>query len=140
MQITCFRPSVVSEEARYLAAPIYNLAVHLREHAPGQTLFIPIRALQYLAIFDREEMVFVHQTQPSLMVLSWRDFMPQRRTALDEPVPYRLEWYQTSPDITLMQLQSALADAVRALQARDVVSPSGGQVLKFPLGGRIERD
>ena len=59
MEITCYREAACAQEALTLPAATYNLAITQLQRTPGGCLFVPLRALQYLAILDHEEFVFI---------------------------------------------------------------------------------
>ena len=62
MEITCYRDQEIARETRNLPAPTYNLAITLLARSRDGCLFVPIRSLQYLAILDADEFVFVDGT------------------------------------------------------------------------------
>jgi hypothetical protein len=59
VEITCYRDLEVKREHRQLPAETYNLALTLLARSTSGNLFIPIRSMQYLAILDAEEWVFL---------------------------------------------------------------------------------
>ena len=88
MEITCFRDAELNREGRTLPAPVYNLAKTLIARSASGIVFVPIRSMQYLAILDREEFVFVDGQHKSWIEIAWQHFRPQVRASLDEAVPY----------------------------------------------------
>ncbi|MHB1291340.1 MAG: hypothetical protein ACYCY5_04030, partial [Sulfuricella sp.] len=94
MQITCYRNPESAREPRFLPAATYNLAHVLLSRSPNGCLFVPIRAMQYLAIVDAEEFVFLDGERKCWIDIAWQDFRPQMRTSLDDPVPYQAVYYQ----------------------------------------------
>jgi hypothetical protein len=87
---TFFLPPEHHREASALPAVIYNALRLLLARAGGETLFIPIRSMQYLAIAGPEEVVFVDSTGGyayqdgeggRLIRLAWRPAPAAGRTA-----------------------------------------------------------
>ena len=87
MEITCHRNHEIARESRHLPAATYNLAITLLARS-NDCLFVPIRSLQYLAILDGEEFVFVDGTSKCQIGLAWRHFRPVERVSLDDPMKY----------------------------------------------------
>jgi len=54
----------------------YNLAFTLLSRSTTGSLFIPIRAMQYLAILDAEEFVFLDGERKCWIDIAWRNFQP----------------------------------------------------------------
>lgn len=134
MEITVYRDPPLAREARTLPAATYNLVRLLRAHSEG-TLFVPIRALQYLAIVDAEEMVFIDSLSRNRVEIAWRAFRPQARTALDQPVAYEAVYYRADCAEIMRRLQAEFPRALAALAGKE--RPGGdAQVLQFarPLG------
>ena len=59
VEITCYRDQEVKREPRQLSAATYNLAHSMLARSTTGNLFIPIRAMQYLAILDAEELIYL---------------------------------------------------------------------------------
>jgi hypothetical protein len=134
MEITVYRDPPVASEARQLPAATYNLMHVLLARARG-TLFVPIRTMQYLAIVDAEEVVFVDHLDKSEAVLAWQGFRPQARATLDAPVPYAAAYYRTDGGEIMRRLQPDFARALAELSGKD--RPDGpARVLKFERPAR----
>lgn len=130
MEINCYRDQEVAREHRQLSAATYNLAHTLLAKSQSGNLFIPIRTMQYLAILDREELIFLDGVRKCWIDIAWRSFHPQSRLSLDEPVSYVAVYY--SPDAALMmsRLQRELFLALQQLSGKE---PTHGdaKVIKF---------
>ncbi len=135
MVITCYRDSEIASEQRLLPASTYNLARTLLVRSPSGNLFVPIRSMQYLAILDKEEFVFLDGERKCWVDIAWQNFRPQVRTSLDEPVPYRAVYYQADSAQLMARLQSALPRALNELAAKGYVDEPA-RVLKFPAPER----
>lgn len=134
MEIVIHRAAPVGNEARQLPATTYNLAHRLRARNRG-VVFVPIRAMQFLAVIDREEVVFVDGMYKDQAVIAWQGFRPQARTALDQPVPYQAVYYrQDGPDL-MHRLQTEFAKALAGLSGKDDQA-GPATVLEFPTPER----
>lgn len=105
-----------------MPASIYNLLVVLLERSPEGVVFVPIRSMQYLAIADREEIIFLDSERKSWIEIAWQHFHPQRRSSLADPVPYEAVYYATSAQETMKRLQSEFPAALKAMAAKDTPS------------------
>jgi len=99
---TFFRPDEpCAREASALPADVHNGLQLLLARESGSCVFLPIRSMQYQAVIDREEVVFVdahggyaHQDGVGgrLIRIAWRPGAG-RRDSLTEPVPYEIIYY-----------------------------------------------
>jgi len=135
MQITCYRNPESAREPRFLPAATYNLAHALLSRSTSGCLFVPIRSMQYLAILDAEEFVFLDGERKCWIDIAWQDFRPQARAALDEPVPYQAVYYQPDAVHLMARLQAELPRALTDLAAKGRFDGSA-RVLKFPAPER----
>ena len=131
MEITCYRDMEVGREPRQLPARIYNLAHTLLTSATSGNLFIPIRAMQYLAILDREELVFLDGARKCWIDIAWRGFMPQARTSLEDAVTYEAVYYRDGAELLMSRLQAELPRALQELAKKSTLE-GPARVLKFP--------
>lgn len=76
MDITLYREEPLAEENRQLPADIYNIAHLLLAMHSTACVFVPIRTMQYLAIIDAEEIVFVDSNYKNEVAIAWTDFRP----------------------------------------------------------------
>jgi hypothetical protein len=124
-----------------LRAQTYNLMRLLLARA-GDSLFVPIRPMQYLAVVDAEEVIFVDGQDRRWIELAWKDFRPAARSALDEPVPYEVVYYRASGRGTAPRISAEFPRAIGLLAERDR-SVRGGWVVDFPgrapRGGRSDK-
>lgn len=131
MEITCYRDQELACETHHLAAATYNLALTLLTRSTTGNLFVPIRSMQYLAILDHEEWVFLDGERKCWIDVAWRHFKPQARSSLEDPVEYEVAFYQASAQALMVRL---LADLPRALHdlAKKAHVEGPARVLKFP--------
>lgn len=130
MEITCYRDHELSGEHRTLPAVTYNLAYTLLARSTCGYLFVPIRSMQYLAILDAEEFVFIDGERKCWIDIAWQDFRPQTRTSLDDPVPYRAVYYQPDAPQIMARLQVEFPGALNTLAQKGRFDGSAS-VLKF---------
>lgn len=135
MEITCYRNQEIARETRNLPALTYNLAITLLARSSDACLFVPIRSLQYLAILDAEEFVFVDSTSKCQIDIAWRDFRPRERVTLDDPVSYQAVYYQPGIAELMSRLQTEFPIALRDLGNKERFDQPG-RVLKFPVPDR----
>jgi len=130
MEITCYRDRELSREPHTLPSHIYNLSKNLMKRSPSRVVFVPIRSMQYLAIIDREEFIFVDSQHRNWIEIAWQHFRPGTRTSLDEPVPYEAVIYHPDGYATMSRLMNELPKALHALANRERVD-GPARILKF---------
>jgi hypothetical protein len=135
MEITCYRDRELASEPRYLPASTYNLAHTLLAGSTDQCLFVPIRSMQYLAILDAEEFVFLDGERKCWIDIAWQNFRPQDRVSLADPVAYQAVYYQISAADLMARLLVELPRALNELAAKGRQA-GPARVLKFPAPGR----
>ncbi len=131
MEITCYRSSETSREARSLPASTYNLAITLLARCASGHLFVPIRSMQYLAIVNIEEFVFIDGERKCWIDIAWQDFQSKMRTSLDQPVAYKAVYYREKQAVIISRLQREFPVALRALADKETLNNSA-RIIKFP--------
>jgi len=131
---TFYRRDEVAREPRSLPAATYNLAHLLLARAAGGCLFVPIRSMQYLAVLDNEEFIFVDREGGRMIEIAWQHFRPGERTALDTPVAYEAVYYSASGIQIMQRLQGEFHKALMLLEQR---APAHAlpRVVKLPARG-----
>lgn len=128
------RGEELARESRMLPAPIYNSTRLLLRSCDRDCVFVPIRTMQYQAVIDAEEIIFVDGLRPRMVEVAWREFRPQARRSLDQAVPYQLVLYHPKAQETMTRLQSEFAAALfqqeRRLKATKCAGP-GAQIIGF---------
>lgn len=130
MEITCYRDAEMGREQRTLPAAVYNLARQLISRSPSGVVFVPIRNMQYLAILDNEEFVFIDHQFKSWIEVAWQHFRPQARNSLEEPVPYEAVFYGAEAKTLMSRLMSEFPGALRLMDAKKKID-GPAKVLKF---------
>lgn len=134
MEITCYRDTELQREPRQLPAKIYNTAHLLLEHSREGVVFVPIRTMQYLAVIDHEEIIFLSGEHKNRVEIAWQDFHPQRREALTEPVPYDAVYYKPNTNETMQRLHAEFLPALQALSTKGARS-SDARIIKLGRTG-----
>jgi hypothetical protein len=91
---------------------------------------VPIRSMQYLAILDREEFVFIDNQYKSWIEIAWQHFRPQVRDSLDDPVPYEAVIYDADGFAAMRRLMSEFPRALQLLDAKNEIN-GPAKVLKL---------
>ncbi len=118
MEITVYRAEPLFQEQRILPAATYNLARLLQARSPKGVAFVPIRAMQVLAIVDATEFVFLDSQYKSWAMLAWQGFHPNNRNALDESVPFDCVHYEHTAQEAMQRLMREFHCALEQLAAR----------------------
>jgi len=101
-----------------LPAATYNLTRILLAASQAGCVFVPIRGMQYLAVVDQEEIIFVDSQHKRWVEVAWRDFKPQARSALDEAVVYEAVFYTPEGRDTQRRLQADFHAALALIAKR----------------------
>jgi hypothetical protein len=128
---TFYRPPEVAHEPRTLPAETYNLAYLLLARACHKCVFVPIRTMQYLAVIDAEEFIFVDREGRRMIDIAWRDFKPQTRAALTEPVPYQAVYHSGTARQIMPRLQAEFRKALAQCRNRGDAPVVTARVVKI---------
>jgi len=131
MEITCYRDPEIKRESRSLSANIYNLAVTLLARCPTKHLFVPIRSMQYMAIIDHEEFVFIDGERKCWVDLSWQNFKSHERESLDQPVAYQAVYYREGLSDIMNQLHSEFPNVLQVLAKKERLD-GPARIINFP--------
>lgn len=138
-----FRPPALGRQRSALPAAIHNAIQLLLSRAAGRCLFIPIRSMQYQAVADREEIIFVdsqggyaHQDGVGgrLIRIAWRVLPQARRESLSDPVPCEMIYYSADFREIQRRLVSEIQPALHLLLERQrerLGPPHEPQVIAF---------
>lgn len=130
MELSLYRGVEILRQTRTLPAALYNLLHTQLARQKDGCLFVPIRSMQYLAVVDRDEVVFVDGQTKHLIDVAWCNFQPRARSSLEEPVPFDAVVYTEAGQAVIGRLQAEFAGALTAFERRQPVS-GGGAVLDF---------
>lgn len=131
VELSLYRDEPLMIKPRGLRAETYNLGHALRTNSQAGVVFLPIRSMQFLAILDAKEWVFVDGLKKHVIELAWQKFHPQARSAIDDAVPYEAVFY-TKASVPLMpRLESAIHDALVDAVKRIRAVRGAAEVLPF---------
>ena len=131
---TFYRRDSVAHEPRTLPASTYNLAHLLLARAASGCLFVPIRSMQFLAVLDSEEFIFVDREGGRMIDIAWQQFRPGDRVALDAPVAYEAVYYSSTGALVMQRLQAEFHKALAQLEQR-APTHEPARVVKLPVRG-----
>lgn len=132
---TFFRPDEpVARFPSALPAGLFNGLTRLIGHGDGGPLFLPLRGLQYLAVIEREEVLFVdanggygyhNGVGGRLIRIAWRP-RPGTRASLTAPVPCEIVFFFEGLEETQRRLVGELGAALStALGRQRALAPPG---------------
>ena len=98
---TFFRPAEIARERVNLPAPLFNRCLLALNHTGTRHVFIPIRSMQYQAVIDETEIIFVDNQGYAvsegqggrLIMLAWDIALRCTRNSLTAPVPIEIVYY-----------------------------------------------
>jgi hypothetical protein len=121
----------LSRSASALPAASYNLSRILLVQSRTGCVFVPMRGMQYMAVIDAEEIIFVDSQYKRWVEVAWRGFRPDQRQALDEAVAYQVVFYTPDGADTHRRLQGEFHAAMTLLDSRRP-HPTTANVLAMP--------
>jgi hypothetical protein len=134
MDISFERGSEIERELRTVPAEHYRIIHLLFTRKESDSLFVPIRTMQYLGIIDRDEIVFVDGQRPRMIELSWRDFQSGEREDLRAPVTYTCVYYDERGREIMNRLQGEFFKALELMQDRQH-KPADATITPFERHG-----
>ncbi len=105
MRQTFERGPELERETRQLPVEFYRKILSLRARNDDDRLFVLIASMQYVAVFDQEEILFLDAQGPRFVELAWCDFHPGNRAQLNAPVGYTCIYYKAQARATMQRLQ-----------------------------------
>ena len=129
---TFYRPDELRRQPSSMSGVTYNLAHQLVAQSPQGCVFVPIRSMQYLAVLDAQEFIFLDSQGDRRIELAWQAFHPQTRTALDEPVPYDLVHYDAQAEATMRWLPGEFHKALLQVRERQADgAPRAARIIRL---------
>lgn len=125
------RGKELGRESRTLPAKDYNLIRILLSKSTRNCLFVPIRSMQYMAVIDDEEIIFVDSMNKRFIQQSWTLFKPQVRETLTDAVPYTLIYYSPNVLENMKRLQSEFSKALKHLEKKFPIQSDGYNVINL---------
>ena len=140
---TFFRPEELAREELAIPAVLYNRCRLLHTRAETPHLFVPIRSMQFLAVVEQSEIIFVdnqggYAVQDGeggrLITLAWQFDSRVPRESLSEPVAMALVHYAPQVNALHRRIMSELPAALSRLeQKRDTPHEAAGQGRVIPF-------
>ena len=123
--VTFFRPAEIARERVNLPAPLFNRCLLALNHAETRHAFIPIRSMQYQAVIDESEIIFVDNQGYAvsegqggrLIVLAWDVALRGPRDSLTAPVPIEIIYYNSDGHEIHRRLMSEFPKALDRYEA-----------------------
>ncbi len=95
----------LERERCQLPADYYRKILLLRTRTGEAPQFVLISSMQYVAVLDQEEILFLDAQGPRFVELAWRDFHPGAQAQLNAPVGYTCIYYKVQARATMARLQ-----------------------------------
>ena len=123
---TFFLPKEVDRKDWSVAANIYNLYHSLQKRSQTGHVFVPIRSLQFMAVLDKNEIIFVDSQSYAtseneggrLILIAWKFALSHDRDALTDSMPCEVVFYEKSNNDLQLRLVSEFRVAMELLDQR----------------------
>lgn len=123
---TFFLPDEVERKSWSVPAKIYNLYHSLQMRCEVGHVFVPIRNMQFMAVLDKNEIVFVDSQSYAvskdeggrLILIAWKFAESHARDALTDPVPCDVVFYEQKNSDFQLRLVSEFRQAMELLDQR----------------------
>ena len=121
-----FLPPELERTQAVLTADVYNLCHSLLSRSPHSCVFVPMRDMQYMAILDKEEIIFVdslvYQMRNGqggrIIITAWQFPLNKERTSLIDPLKCEHIYYHPQAKANALRLQSSFRKAIIQLDQR----------------------
>jgi len=121
-----FRRKETAREPVFLPALLFNRCLLLVNHAASAHVFVPVRAMQFQAVIDKDEIIFVDNHAYAvenghggrLIVLAWKFVSAAPRDSLSEPVPIEVVYYGHERHETHRRLMSEFPKTLDSYEAK----------------------
>jgi len=121
---TFFLPREVERHSWSIPASIFNRYRSMLIRNQGRPVFVPIRSIQFLAVLDQREILFVDsqsyavrgETGGRMILLAWRFEELKERDSLDKPMPCEVVSYER---VDLDLQRRLIEDFRKALEVLD---------------------
>jgi hypothetical protein len=130
-----FRPEETARERVTLPAALYNRCRLLLARCTQPHVFVPIRSMQYQAVIDTDEIIFVDNQGYAvrdghggrLIVLAWQISPDSTRESLAEPVPIEIVYYGSETHDLHRRLMSEFPRALSLYEEKQQRESGGCQ-------------
>lgn len=139
---TFFLPKEVERKQWSVPAEIYNLYRALWQRNLTGHVFVPIRNMQFMAVLDKNEIVFVDSQSYAvskdeggrLILVTWKFAESIDRDALADPVPCEVVFYDKYDSNLQLRLVSEFRQAMGLLDKRyrnEQLPAKGAKILRL---------
>ncbi len=143
---TFFLPDEASRKDWRVPAGIYNLYHSLQRRSQTGHVFVPIRSMQFMAVLDRNEIVFIDSQSYAvsekeggrLILIAWKFADSHDRDALGDPMPCEVVFYEQNNGDLQLRLVSEFRQAMELLDQRyrnARLPVEGARILRYKPGG-----
>ncbi len=123
---TFFLPDEVARKDWSVPAEIYNLYYSLQTRSQTGHVFVPIRTMQFMAVLDKDEIIFVDSESYAvssdqggrLILIAWKFALSHDRDALTDPVPCEVVFYEKKSSDVQLRLISEFRKAMEQMDQR----------------------
>jgi hypothetical protein len=124
---TFFRPAELLRESLTIPAVLYNRCRLLLARSELPYLFVPIRSMQFMAVINRHEIIFIdHQGGYTvedgkggrLIALAWQFSTEEPRGSLNEPVKMELVHYREDVKALHQRIMSEFPSVLEQLSEK----------------------
>jgi len=137
---TFFLPNEVERKSWSLPAEIYNLYHTLQMRCDTGHVFVPIRNMQFMAVLDKNEIVFVDSQSYAvskdeggrLILIAWKFSDSHDRDALTDPMPCEVVFYERQNKDLQLRLIAEFRQAMELMDKRyrdDQLPAKGAKIL-----------
>lgn len=137
---TFFLPDEVERKSWSVPAEIYNLYHSLQMRCEVGHVFVPIRNMQFMAVLDKNEIVFVDSQSYAvsedeggrLILIAWKFASSHDRDALTDPIPCEVVFYEKKSTDLQLRLIAEFRQAMELMDKRyrdDQLPAKGAKIL-----------
>lgn len=138
---TFFRPEELKRVPWVLPASLYNLTRLALRDSEKNTSFISLREMQFVAVIDEEEIIFVdgngeYEVRDGeggrIIKLAWQNFNIHDRASIDDTVPIEVVYYSDDAEEHFRRIIGLLGTAIE--EHRSVKNPipdSGAKIISI---------
>ena len=139
---TFFLPAEVDRRIWSAPAEIYNLCKSLFNRSLTGNVFVPIRSMQFLAVIDKHEIVFVDSQSYAVseneggrvILVAWQFKESHQRDALTDPVPCEVVFYEKGGSDTQLRLVAEFRKSMELMDQRyrdEQLPAKGAKILQL---------
>jgi hypothetical protein len=139
---TFFLPAEVDRRLWSTPAEIYNLCKSLFNRSLTGNVFVPIRSMQFLAVIDKNEIVFVDSQSYAVseneggrvILVAWQFKESNERDALTDPVPCEVVFYEKEGCDTQLRLVAEFRKSMELMDQRyrdEQLPAKGAKILQL---------